>query len=59
VTLEGAERLADVALRRWIDRGRAVGVVVGLCRGDEVALKAFGSSGTERPLGPDAVLEIG
>jgi hypothetical protein len=46
VALEEAERLADRSLRGWIDGGRAVAVMVGLSAGDDVLMKAFGSSGT-------------
>ena len=59
MALAEAQRLVDRALGSWIDRGRAVGVVAGLIRGDELAVKAFGSSGTARPLGPDSLMEIG
>jgi CubicO group peptidase (beta-lactamase class C family) len=59
VALAEAERLADRSLRGWIERGRAVGVMVGLSAGEDVVMKAFGSSGTERLLGPDTILEIG
>lgn len=36
-----------------------MGVMVGLSAGDDVVMKAFGSSGTGRALGPDTVVEIG
>jgi serine-type D-Ala-D-Ala carboxypeptidase/endopeptidase len=34
-------------------------VVVGLARGDDLTVKGYGASGTDRPLGPDTVMEIG
>jgi hypothetical protein len=55
VALEEAQSLADRSLRRRIDRGRAVGVMVGLSAGDDAVMKTFGSSGTRPALGPEAL----
>lgn len=54
-----ARHAADNSISRWIRRGDAVGVVMGLCQGRETAFKSFGSSGTDRALGPDSLMEIG
>lgn len=59
VGLAEAQEAADRSIPRWIERGRAVGMVLGLSRGDEISVKTYGSSGTDRPLGPDTILEIG
>lgn len=59
MSVSSAQRTADHVVPRWIVHNRAVGVVVGLCKADATAVKAFGSSGTSRPLGPDMVMEIG
>jgi serine-type D-Ala-D-Ala carboxypeptidase/endopeptidase len=59
VGLAEAQEAADRSIPRWIERGRAVGLVLGLSRGDEISVKTYGSSGTDRPLGADTILEIG
>jgi serine-type D-Ala-D-Ala carboxypeptidase/endopeptidase len=59
VGLAEAREAADRSIPRWIERGRAVGMVLGLSRGDEISIKTYGSSGADRPLGPDTILEIG
>ncbi|MBD0293160.1 MAG: beta-lactamase family protein [Jiangellaceae bacterium] len=59
MSLDTAQRAADHVMPRWITRNRAVGVVVGLCKAGETAVKPYGSSGITRPLGPDTVMEIG
>jgi serine-type D-Ala-D-Ala carboxypeptidase/endopeptidase len=59
MAVEEAAALADRALRPWVERGRAVGIIVALSRGDDARVKAIGTSGTERPLDADTIMEIG
>jgi serine-type D-Ala-D-Ala carboxypeptidase/endopeptidase len=59
VTVGDARKVADRSIAPWVERGLVVGVVVGLCRGDELWVKSYGTSGTSRPLDGHTMLEIG
>jgi serine-type D-Ala-D-Ala carboxypeptidase/endopeptidase len=59
--VEDAMRAADASLRRLVERGAVVGMVVALLRGDERRVRSYGTvaAGRPAPPGPDTVFEIG
>jgi D-alanyl-D-alanine-carboxypeptidase/D-alanyl-D-alanine-endopeptidase len=55
----GVREPLDRAFRGYVERGVVPGLVVGVVRADGAEVKAYGRSGTARPLDERSLLEIG